>query len=159
MGRSVSTPSNCEAVAHKDTLHFGHQYNEDTGEHDFDAGYCEMQGRDDLDDLKDSIIEQSKARWPSFATVGNKWLGNEDRVLLENDLAYIGISEYCGLTAIWLKSKHSELDGSYYSDEASRAPLCEGFTSRISGKFMEMFNEFNKLGSMCNGESVLQKVA
>jgi len=159
MGRSVSTPSNCEAVARKDTLHFGYPFNEDTQEHDFDAGYCEMQGQDDYEYLKDSILEQAQARWPSFNAVENKWLGNEDKVLLENDLAYIGISEYCGLTAVWLKSKHSELDGSYYAEEASRAPLCEGFVSRISDTFMKMFNEYNQVGAFSNGEVLLEKVA
>tara|TARA_R110001583_G_scaffold174017_3_gene328229 strand:+ start:1955 stop:2209 length:255 start_codon:yes stop_codon:yes gene_type:complete len=77
----------------------------------------------------------------------------------ENDLAYIGMSKYCGLTAIWLKSKQSELEVSYYSDEASRAPLCKGYASRISGNFLEMFNEFNRVGVLSSGQGVFERAA
>lgn len=159
MGRSVSTPSNCQAVARKDTGYFGYDYNDEKQAYDFDAGYSEFQAEDDYDFLKESIIESAQEQWPSFVVVNDKWLGREDRVLLENDLAYIGVSEYCGLTAVWLKSKFDELDGSYYAEEASRAPLSKNFVAQIEAKFMDMFNEYNKVGTFCNGDVLLEKAA
>ena len=31
------------------------------------------------------------------------WAGREDRILLQNGHVEIGVSEYCGLAAIWMR--------------------------------------------------------
>ncbi len=157
MGRSVSTPSNCNTVAYKDVSHMGYEFDESTNEYDtsdFDSTLSEIQ----WDDFVADINEQVLTHWSSFEAVKNKWLGREDRVLLENAFAYIGVSQYCGSAAIWLKSKRDELDGSYYVDEQRVANLSDAFCNKIAAKFTSLFGEYRKVGTFSNGVAAFEKV-
>ncbi len=138
MGRSVSTPSGCTAICYQDA--------------------SDVEDEIDFQMFVESLQERAKEKWQSFEEA-DRWLGREDHVILENELAMIGVSEYCGLVAIWLKSKHEDLDGSYYAEEASRAPLAEKWAELISGNFDKMFSQYNKIGTFSNGESVFQLAA
>jgi hypothetical protein len=157
MGRSVSTPSNCNEVAYKDVSWMGYNFDESNEEYDystFDSDLAEFEWDDFVFDIK----EQIQGTWSSFEEVENKWLGREDKVLLENTFAYVGVSNYCGLAAIWLKSKHDELDGSYYCDEQRIANLSDAFCNKIKGKFYKMFSQYRKIATFSNGEAVYEKV-
>ena len=155
MGRSVSTPSNCNEIAYRDVTWMGYEFDEETQEYDYsdcDQDMAQWQ----WGDFVDMIREDAKAQWTSFDDC-DKWLGREDRVLLENTFAYIGVSEYCGLAAIWLKSKHDELDGSWYADEQRIANMADAWCNKICAKFNEMFGEYKLVGRFSNGEAVYEK--
>jgi hypothetical protein len=137
MGRSVSTPSEARVVCYRDVI--------DLDEWGFD-------------DLKEAVQESCKSQWPSFADC-DKWIENEDHALVENDLCYVGISEYCGCAAIWISSKKEDLLNSGYSDDTSRANLCDPFIDRIEKKFREFFGELVKVGTGSNGIAFYEKAS
>ena len=140
MGRSVSTPRNAVLVAFDDWFD-GEYEDEDTGE----TKYREAEHWD-WDDYKECLTERVKELWPSFEPC-KKWLGNEDLAIMENSLAYFGVSEYCGLASIWMVPK----------DDDSVVNLAEPWLTRASKKFNANFGSLYKLGTMSNGEGVYQR--
>lgn len=154
MGRSVSYPSNSNTVCFRNVSEFGYGVDDD-GNTDYES-FDEFIAQEDWNDFVAWIRESAKSTWKSFEDE-DKWLDREDHVILENSFAYIGVSEYCGLASIWLKSKHDELEGSYYTDEQARANLCEHWCNQISDKFEKLFGEYKKVGTFSNGESVYLK--
>lgn len=101
----------------------------------------------DFESVVEDIQEYAPTLWPSFEKV-DKWVGREDHALLENQHAYIGISEYCGLIAIWLLPK----------DDNDHPQLAQNFVNQIAGKFQKTFGELRKLGSFSNGEGVYERI-
>ncbi len=81
MARSVSVPSNTQRLLYVDLSHI---------EDSFDFEYA-------LEGFVQAICKRYPSLYPS-----RQWLGREDRGLAENDHAVIGISEYCGLGAVWV---------------------------------------------------------
>ena len=110
----------------------------------------------DWEDFIEDIQETCKSLWKSFDDC-DKWLGNEDRVLLENSLCYIGVSEYCGCAAIWIASKKEELLNTGHVLDEGTANLCDGFIARIAPRFEKTFGEFVRVGTFSNGESVYKR--
>lgn len=129
MGRSVSTPSNAVHVVYKDAT-----FIEDSLE---------------FDDYVDDIRNVAQANWPSLREC-SKWLGREDRAILMNDHVYVGISEYCGLVALWVVVK---------DDDYETYGLAENWAASIERKFDKTFGEYRKVGTFSNGEAVYEKVA
>jgi hypothetical protein len=141
MGRSVSTPHNAALVAFVDWFD-GTYTDEETGE--------EIQRQPesyDWDDYMDCTRDHAKSLWPSFEDT-DRWLGREDRVLLENRLAYFGVSEYCGLAAIWIVPK----------DHGGYPELANSWVSQISTKFHANFGELRKVGTASNGEAFFERI-
>jgi len=129
MGRSVSTPSNACAIAY--------QYLESVDYWDFQEW---------LEDIKARIAHI----WPSFSPC-DTWFDREDHAIMENHLTYIGISEYCGMTAIWIVPKTDNQSGRcIYA-------LAKHFITRIQPKFMAEFNHYHRIGRFSNGESIFEK--
>ena len=124
MGRSVSYPSHAEIVAYRDWLG-----DDEPDEWAWDA-------------FVDCIRDDVAACWPSFQDADH-WIGREDRVILENSLAQVGVSEYCGLAAIWIVPKDT--------------PLAAGFINRIRPKFLRTLGNLRKLGTFSNGEAVFKR--
>jgi hypothetical protein len=140
MGRSVSTPRNAVLVAFDDWFD-GEYEDEDTGE----TKYREAEHWD-WEEYLYCLTERVKELWPSFEPCDN-WLDREDRAIMENSLAYFGVSEYCGLAAIWMVPKdHDEVFN-----------LAEPWLTRASKKFHANFGSLYKLGTMSNGEGVYQR--
>lgn len=135
MSRTVSTPSGAEVVCYRDTA-FG--YNE-LG--DFDEFVADAEWELFVED----IVETSKSYWPSFVA-SEKWLGREDNALLENELTYLGVSEYCGIAAIWLVPK-SDYGG-----------CAEHWCQQIAPKFHQLFGELQHVATFSNGEGLYRKV-
>jgi len=52
-------------------------------------------------DLIESIISKFTNKFPSLEP-SKKWLNNEDKVLLENQLLQVGISVYFNIACIWV---------------------------------------------------------
>jgi len=127
MGRSVSTPSGCSAVAYQHT---------DLDEFDL---------QEDWEWKIDDIRERVQALWPSFEEC-DEWLDREDHAVCENGHAYVGVSEYCGLTAVWLVVK----------GDSEHPELAEAWCDKIAAKFEEEFGSLNKIGTASNGESFFE---
>ena len=135
MGRSVSRPSNAQVTCYQDV--------------------SEFEDQDDFQWFIDDIQEQCKAAWPSL-TDCSKWLDREDHAILENGHCYIGVSEYCGLAAIWIVPKACEY---YYSDDKNTEGLAARWIDRIRPKFEKLFGELAHLGTMSNGCGVYRKIS
>ncbi len=133
MGRSVSTPCNAQTIAY--------QYLESDDEDGDDFRWW-------LEEVQQSIAEI----WSSFSPC-DQWLGREDHAIMENNLAYAGVSEYCGMIAVWLVLKEESRHGQHI------LPLTDQFISRITPKFMAQFNHYRKLGTFSNGEAVFEEIA
>lgn len=144
MGRSVSYPHNATVVTYK------HIEVSD----DYDA----EQGQEAFDSMLEDLQEYAPTLWPSLRTC-DKWLDREDHAVLENDLAYIGISEYCGIVALWIVPKTDEYENSGYAESASKAQLCDHWVDQIKNKFVETFGTLHKVATFSNGEAVYRRDA
>lgn len=121
MGRSVSVPSNAELVVY--------------------SYYQEYFGR-----IEEDIRAVSKWYWKSLSDC-DIWLDREDRAILENELVYIGVSEYCGIVSIWIVSKDTD-----------NPSLARNWIVQISKRFKSLFGTLNKVGTLSNGESVFEEI-
>lgn len=155
MGRSVSYATGSVAKVYYDTSSFGYdtEAEQDGDENNINGEYDYTLGQIHWEDFKDSLAAKIETLWPSFRPC-DKWIGSEDLAFMENDLAYIGISEYCGLTCLWLLPKESE---GYYSEDIKRDNLARGFCSRISRTFNEEFGEYQRIGGFSDGSSVYER--
>ncbi len=158
MGRSVSYPTDCTAVCFRDVMYMGYPADEETGETDFDQEPDSFLAQIEFNDFVDMIRYEANRQWKSLVEC-DRFLDREDRAIMENDFCYIGVSEYCGLAAIWLKSKGDELRDEWYSDSQSLANLADAWCARIEKKFHALFGEYVKTGTMSNGCGVYEKAA
>lgn len=131
MGRSVSRPSESFAVAYEYI-----DYNEDDTDFQWD-------------DYKEGVINRARKIAPSFSEC-DTWPGREDHAILENSFCYLGISEYCGLVAVWLLPK--ELEG-----DRDLSGLQSQWLGQMEGKFHKVFGTLNKVGIFSNGEAVFSR--
>jgi hypothetical protein len=151
MGRSVSRPSNATAVA----------YRSFEAEDEFDAEFefeylidwVRETAKEAWPSMIDWVRETAKEAWPSMVEC-DEWVGREDHAILSNDLAYIGLSEYCGLVSIWLVDREDRYDG-YDQGESN---LCKPWCAQIERKFLKLFSEYQKIGTASNGESFYERV-
>lgn len=173
MGRSVSTPSNAEIICYRilETLflyqckhckHYQEAGNgepntcEECGAGEFIEHVDEDAMRWEFEALTDDIREQAKQFWPSMRKC-DEWIGREDHAILENDFAYMGLSEYCSLVAIWVASKADDLEGSWYSDQRMLAPLARTWINRIEPRFKKLFGQLRKVATASNGETFFER--
>lgn len=153
MGCSVSYATGSTAIAYRSLESENYESGNDI---ELDAEtrreYESDRMQDDFNFLVDWIRETAKSAWPSMQDC-DEWLGREDHAILSNDLAYIGVSEYCGLVSIWLVDRADRYDG--YGD--SIHTLCAPWCSQITPRFYELFGEYRKIGTASNGESFYEK--
>lgn len=135
MGRSVSYASGSAVVLY---THFEYD--------DEDEYFAQEAFSDTVDYLKDQLT----AAFPSLSEC-DTWCGREDHAFVENDLVYIGLSEYCGLVSVWVKPKDSDY-----------TPFAYRFARQIENK-LEKFIEnsfgliLNRIGAFSNGEAIFSK--
>lgn len=128
MGRSVSYPSGTALLA------FDHiEIDND------DDGYWSYT------DFIIDVCATASDLWPSMEESPG-WAGREDRILLRNSLAEFGISEYCGLVAIWMRPR----------DDADEN-LALGWLNRIAPTFDKNFGSLELIGRASNGEAFFKK--
>ena len=144
MSRSVSYPSGCESVCYCDVTDFGYRDGSDE--------YDEFLGQDEWDFFVEDIVETASSNWKSFV-ICDEWLDREDRAILENSHAYIGVSEYCGLASVWLKPKDEGSD--WHLNDTSG--LAKNWCNQIAPKFEKLFGELKKVGTFSNGEAVYRR--
>ena len=136
MSRTVSTPTDAQCVAYQDVR-----------EHDYDSFQWWLE----------DTTEYATSLWPSFRDC-DKWLDREDHAVLENSLCYFGVSQYCGLAALWLVPKDYPTDG-YFSGNEYILPLAENFIRRIAPNFHKAFGQYRKIGTFSNGEAIYEQIA
>lgn len=134
MGRSVSYPSGSEVVIYS---HFDYSDDEYVDQYRFD---------DCVNELSHLLIKQFPSLYES-----EEYIGREDRAFVENDLVYIGLSEYCGIISVWVKPKDQ------YYDFGCR------FARQIENKLKQIINDvfgirLTKTGTFSNGESIYNRV-
>lgn len=139
MGRSVSYASGSEVVLYS---YFESADDEYLDQMNFDV--C-------VDNLQESLI----ATFPSLMQ-SEEWIGREDRALAENDLVYVGMSEYCGVVSVWVKPKESD----YYAYVQNFGPR---FARQMENKLKKIVKDvfgvrLSKMGTFSNGESVYNAV-
>lgn len=126
MGRSVSRPNNAIHTAFQD--------------------WTDAEDSWDFDFRIEDIVYEVRRIWESM-TPTDEWLGREDRAIAENDHAYIGISEYCGLACVWMVPKESEYQG-----------LTDAWCARAGDKFYQAFSELRSIGRASNGEEFFERL-
>jgi len=140
MGRSVSTPSGTDWVLYL------HPDIED-----------EWQFRDFIEDIRETL----KADHPELENC-EEWPGREDHAILESGDCYIGVSEYCGLVALWGLPKEPDQD---YEPECPLEAVAEealhwSRIQAIEASARKYWGEgsLRKIGTFSNGEAVFEKV-
>lgn len=140
MGRSVSRP--CGAVA---TVYLNYQF--DGEEDDDDARQWAW------NDFVDCVAEVVSLKYKSMDREKG-WLGNEDRIILQNRHGTVTVSEYCDLVAVCLTPRDDD-----YRNIDLAAAWCEqvsnGFEALIEKSFPKW--ALRSLGHMSNGEQVFQR--
>ena len=175
MGRSVSTPNNTALVEY---LHLeqdryycpecGNTF-DDPARAEQACGHihpvCPHCGSMDFSeqdsqllfyDFKEDLETLLKEAFPSLEPV-TKWLGREDKAILENAYAYFGWSEYCGLVAVWVSFKEPD-----YRASSAWCAMRDRWISSIEKRFAKTVGKswgtpLTKLGTFSNGEAVFSK--
>ena len=175
MGRSVSTPSNTSLVEY---LHLtqdryychdcGETFNEaslaeqacghthHTCPHCDSMDFSEQDSQLMFDDFNEDLKTLLAEAFPSL-TPDDKWLGREDKAILENTYAYFGWSEYCGLVAVWVAAKEPD-----YRASTAWESMRDKWIASIEKKFSKVVSKswgtpLNKVGTFSNGEAVFSK--
>ena len=137
MSHSVSYPNDCHAVCYQNVSLLEDQW----------------EWQDFIEDLR----PRAKEVWPSLEDC-DRWLDREDHALLSNIHAYIGISEYGGLAAIWLKSRAFDRYSNYHGDDQVHANLADHWCKSIIPRFEQMFAEYQLIGRASNGEAFYRRI-
>ncbi|MGY6517486.1 MAG: hypothetical protein ACXIUZ_02110 [Lysobacteraceae bacterium] len=170
MGRSVSYATGAEWVLYAtDVVPSDYECHlcETTGtDADGDACiYCDGTGRREADaddtgmaweDFVDNLRHDFRAAFPSLSYC-DEWLGREDRALLENQHARIGVSEYCGMVSVWCVPK--DWDGWGRDTEVLSRHWCRSIETRAAAVLGTFATRLARLGTMSNGEGVYRRCA
>lgn len=117
----------------------------------------EFQAELNWDFWLENVQEEAMSAWSTF-TKCDEWLEDEVHAILENDFAYITVSEYCGLASLCVVQRY-EYDQSGYRWLQGKENLAKGWCGRIASRFEKMFGEYRKIGTFSNGEGVFERVA
>lgn len=107
-----------------------------------------------FDDLFMNVKCSLKAAFPSLWEC-EKWDGNETRIFLENYLAEIGISEYCGLVSISIRVPISD----YVNENLAEHWISQNWEKMKKVMAENTYHEhLQKVGTFSNGEGVYELV-
>jgi len=132
MARSVNCLNNADLVLYK-------------------SGY-EIQDNLEWDIFVEEIIENIQYISPSFEVVKNSWDNNETKIILENRLCFVGMSEYRGLVSI--SFRHKEENDNY--DDISG--ISKNWLEMIKPKLKKL-GDLTKIGTFSNGEAMFKNKA
>ena len=150
MSRSVSYASGAFAVAYEDVSSFGYRDEDAEGNKIDKPEYDEVLGSIDWEDFVDNLAYRAKKLWPSLQNC-EKWLGSEDKAILENRFAYFGISEYCGLASVWFVLKDDLVEGLAKNAKVTM------WANQVEKTFHKNFGTLRKIGTFSNGEAVYER--
>jgi hypothetical protein len=175
MGRSVSTPTGTVYVAYA-ALDIKALWCDQCGEHfdsttarsdedgtpicphcgaDADEHVHSADSRWEFESMLEDFQRQMLEAFPSLRSC-DEWLDREDHAIAENRYCYVGVSEYCGLVAMWMCKKDAD-----WRD----APGFEGLRDRWLGQVQQRFRKaangcfgqaLYKQGTFPNGEAFFQ---
>jgi len=98
-----------------------------------------------IEDIKHAVTKVA----PSLQKVRDMWDGRETRVILANNHAEVGLSEYCGLVSLSIRvSKYSNLES------LSRNWINQMWKPMVIRLMHNGIKFYNKDGSFSNGEGV-----
>jgi len=143
MGRSVNYLDNAEVV-----LYFPFE-----GGQDENGNYDEFCAELEWDDIKENLISEIKAKLPSYYEV-DKWGNRETRIILENSLCSIGISEYCGLVSLSVAPRQNDYDAWHESFAVRHANQIESTLEKVLCELG--LKNLRKVGTFSNGEAVFE---
>ena len=135
MSRSVSKPPNSLFAFYFDV-----------------SEYDEFQSNELAENLIDLLTENFKSLYNN----SNQWLGREDLILVSNKLAYIGISEYCGLLCIWFVPRddkenfHTVLGNTWLQSIHNKA-------QKLLSDYFGEKNTLMRIGAFSNGETIYER--
>jgi len=144
MGRSVDYLDNAEVVLY---FPFENEYNE---EGEFDEFLSQM----NWDDMIRNLQYEIKAKLPSYEIVKNKWGNRETRIILENNLCSIGISEYCGLVSLSVAPCNNEYNAWHEKFALHHAGQIRGTLEKVLHNLG--LKRLSKIGTFSNGEAVFE---
>lgn len=107
---------------------------------------------DNFQNDREFLMEHLMEVWPSLREADDRGYG-EVQIILENELVEISLSEYCGMIALCVAPR-DDIEGYTYNYTG----LAKKWIGQMSEKFLTTFDEYARLGSMSNGESIYQKV-
>ena len=137
MGRSVNFLDNAITVIY---------FTADWMEEDYDY-------TDFVDNLQGNIIHKLKSY-----TESERWGNRETKIILENNLCIIGISEYCGLYSLSVASEYSEYSGDRYINNFG-----DHHAAQIKNTLIKILDNLgcvvlNKIATASNGNSLYEKM-
>jgi len=147
MGRSVDYLNRADLVIYFNGAFLSGE--DENGEYNEAIAECNFE--DFYSELKHNI----KAKYKSYNDC-EKWDSNETKIFLENELAEIAFSEYCGLCSLSVRAKESEYT------EYSKEGLGKWHVGQIEKGLVKCLENagvtvLNKIGTFSNGEGVYQK--
>lgn len=134
MGRSVSHPAGAQ-------VNFIPLEAQDADEWEFE-----------YECLVDCIRQAVSENFPSFDPV-DCWRDREDRVLMRNTFADIGISTYGGIAAVWL-AERCDRAYAYRREWGSHSALARGWLAGVAARFDGLFGTLDQVGRFSNGEAI-----
>jgi hypothetical protein len=109
-----------------------------------------------FDDAVANVRGDVMAQLPRFGAC-DEWIGREDRAILASPEFYVGVSEYCGIVAVWAvpRERDDDEDGEPLTRALSAARL-QTLLHEVASYFGETLE---KVGTFSNGEAVFRRAA
>lgn len=108
-----------------------------------------VDNQEDWHGFVDEVRSVVTRRFPSMSEAGRRWSGREDRIILENGVAEVSISDYCGLASVCLAPLRPG------------DPLCDGWCALVAANFEAELNRafggLRRVGFFSNGEAVYER--
>ena len=113
--------------------------------------------KDELWDVISDIQEYITDKYPGFDKC-SRWDGRETHIILEGYGTEIGLSEYCGLATLSVRVDEGPLEYSMDDQEyeADRQKALNWIRDNWD-QASEYWNQYRKIGTFSNGESVYEK--
>lgn len=125
-------------------VHFAHDI-----EDDFD-GF-------EFSDMMEYIAGQISSKYKSFDDViqEEKWVGREGRIILENQLIQVAITEYCGIAAVSFIINPDAEEYNYTALAQRLIPYIETYTAKLLKK--SGYDVLSRIGTFSNGVGVYER--
>jgi len=111
----------------------------------------------DAEDIISDIQETITSNYPGFDPC-SRWDGRETHIILEGYGLEIGLSEYCGLATLSVRVDQKELDYCDTDEEAdAEYNKALNWINENWDEAAKHWNQYAKIGTFSNGESVYEK--
>jgi len=145
MGRGVNYLNNAEYV-----IYFSADWINENGECDEDISCMNWE------DFKENLIYEICKKLKSYNKC-EKWDSNEVKIFLENELAEIALSEYCGLYSLSIRVKDDNYYNEYHKESLGKYH-CQQVRKTLENTLVSCGCEvLNRIATMSNGVGVFEK--